>query len=376
MTTMVEDDGAAHELVARLRAESRIALDVEGDGLFRYRARLCTVQLAGPTEIAVVDTLVVAPGALTPLLDAGGPVKVVHDASFDVRLLRDGGVRLGRLFDTSVAARFLGERATGLSSLLLAFFGIALTKEKQQADWGARPIDEESLEYLADDVRHLVALADALEARVRERGIEAEVHEECEWVVASAFVETHDPRPPWVRIKGALELPPLAQARLRELAALREAHAARLDVPPFKVVRNEILVALATRAPKDVREVRRFPGLERGRARRLVPEIADALARGAEAGAPPEEDLATVTGPRPAPDVREAEKRRKNALGAFRKAEAESRGVDPQVVLPGHCLNDLVARGARDESELRAILGFGECRIERYGKKVLELLSA
>src|SRR5262245_14177879 len=92
--------------VARRAAEAPlVALDVEGNGLFAYRARLCTVQLAwcegDATPIAIVDALEADCKVLSDLLGAGGPIKVLHDFTFDVKLLSDAGVTLSRLRDTS-----------------------------------------------------------------------------------------------------------------------------------------------------------------------------------------------------------------------------------------------------------------------------------
>ena len=108
MKTLLDQPGAVEDAAREMASAERVALDVEGDGLFRYRARLCTVQLATRERIAVVDTLEIQPQLLAPLVEEGGPEKVIHDASFDVRLLRDVGLRFHGLFDTSVAARYLG----------------------------------------------------------------------------------------------------------------------------------------------------------------------------------------------------------------------------------------------------------------------------
>src|SRR5579862_9482477 len=73
---------------AAARAE-RIAFDVEASGMFAYRARPCTVQLAwdGGERIAVVDVLAAPLAPLARLLGPDGPVKIVHDVAFDARLL-------------------------------------------------------------------------------------------------------------------------------------------------------------------------------------------------------------------------------------------------------------------------------------------------
>ena len=213
----IANEQQAGLLVSRLMTAPAIALDTEGDGMFRYRTRLCTVQLGGAGEIAVLDTLALpAAPLLCELLGPRGPEKIVHDVSFDARVLFAHGVEVGRVFDTSIAARFLGIAATGLSSLLLKFFGVHLPKHRQQADWGLRPIDAEAMRYLEDDVRYLEQLAACLLGELRAHDIEAEVREECAYVLSEARQGERAPEAAWMRIKGAGLRLPKERARLFE----------------------------------------------------------------------------------------------------------------------------------------------------------------
>jgi ribonuclease D len=371
---VIDDDAALRQLAAEFRDMAELALDIEGDGLFRYRSRLCTVQLATPAETVVVDTLAAKDRtALAGLLGAMGPRKIVHDVSYDARLLAENGVVLGNVFDTALAARYLGEPSTGLAALVAKRFGVELPKEQQQADWGVRPFTEEALAYLASDVRHLLALGEALEADVRAAGIEEEVREENAYLLERALEDPPEPKPPWTRVKGREELSDAGLAVLREVAAVREEAARTWDVPPFKVTGNQQLLEMARRRPKSAGELGRIRGLGRGRVQRLTGRFLDAVRRGEAAGAVPEAEREQR--PKPPPGERETRKKRQQALTAWRRAEAESRGVDTQVVLPGHCLNDLATRGAASIEDLRAIPGLGECRITRYAPSLLEHAS-
>ena len=55
------------------------------------------------------------------------------------------------------------------------------------------------------------------------------------------------------------------------------------------------------------------------------------------------------------------------------REEAKARGVDPQVVLPGHCLEELAELGPRRPEELWLVRGLGGVRMERYGPTLLRL---
>jgi ribonuclease D len=359
----------AAALVARLRQAPAIALDTEGDGMFRYRTRLCTVQLGGAGEIAVLDTLAVpAAPLLCELLGAQGPEKIIHDASFDARVLFAHGVEVARVFDTAVAARFLGIAATGLSSLLLKFFELNLPKHRQQADWGLRPIDADAMRYLEDDVRYLAPLAERLLQEARARDIEPEVREECAYVLSEARRAEGAPEAAWMRIKGAGLRAPHERARLFELAEERERLARELDLPPARFIANDVLLALA-RSGMD------------GAARTLgsraehVERFAAALARADQIDDAPAEQVARLNPPPPASAELARRKRRKAALLEFRDAEAKRREVDVQVVLPGHCVADLVDLPRLDAESLRGVAGFGDCRLERYASLLERRLS-
>ncbi|MFT3927279.1 MAG: ribonuclease D [Myxococcales bacterium] len=373
MGSLIVDRERALESLEVLSRAARLSFDTEGDGLFRYRTRLCMMQLGCAEQVALVDTLAFdALPLFERLLGEQGPEKIVHDASFDARVLFAHGVKLGRVFDTAVAARFLGLKATGLSSLLSTFFQLELPKDKQQADWGARPLDDDAVRYLVDDVCHLEALADLLLARIRELDIEAEVREECAYLLSEAQHPAVE-APPWTRLKGALVRPPAERARLRELFAEREALARELDVPPGRLVPNEVLSKLGERAEVESAQLARLLGPKlAGHLERF--EQAFERARGLSDA--PEAEIRSQASRAVSPAELERRKTRKRLLTELRTREAALRGVDPQVVLPGHCLSEIVDLPVVDLETLRAVPGFGECRIERYGARMVAELTA
>lgn len=367
---MIESDAQLAEILRALNAAPTLGIDTEGDGLYRYRGRLCTVQIAHGSGIAIVDALCVDLNALAPILGRDGPEKVFHDCAFDARMLAKVGLPLGRVFDTAVAARFLGEVATGLSALLSKYFAVQLPKEFQQADWGRRPLSEEELAYLRDDVRHLLDLAELFKDRCREHGILEEVLVESDW--AATEIEDEPWMPAWARVKGAGDLRTGAQrAVLREIAAVREEIAESVDAPAHRVLANPLLITLARRAPRERTTLTRMLGK---RSAEHVDRVLSAIERGMDVGDVPEEEMALF---RPEPPPRPARQRRRlreTLLAEWRSDEARSRGVGIQVVLPGHALRALAGRGAESLDDLRAIPGFGECRVERYGNALLNLM--
>jgi ribonuclease D len=298
---------------------------------------------------------------------------VLHDFTFDVKLLAEAGVLLDNVRDTSVLARMLGRKATGLASLLSSELGIVVPKELQQHDWSRRPLRPAELAYLASDVRHLAALYEKLSLEARALEIEEEVLVECTFKHESALAPPREKRPAYLRIKGVDALDAAGLAVLRRLVMERETIAELWDAPPFKVVSNETLLLLAERKPANLDDLRH---IKRG----ISPRLAQSGARllGAiEAGLADGEVPATDRAPLPRLDraTMAARRTREKRLSAWRRAEAAARGIDEQVVLPGHCLAELVALDAKDPSAIAEVRGIGARRYARYGATLQALLE-
>jgi ribonuclease D len=366
-------------LAGRLRqggpAAPRVAVDLEASGMFAYRARLCTLQIAwdAGASIAIVDTIAVPPAVLADVLGRDGPLKIVHDVAFDARLLAEHGIELGNVHDTAVAAHMLGRAATGLASLLDSMLGVHLAKDMQQHDWRRRPLDGACLDYLTADVASLDRLEGALWAEVTEKGIEREVMAETEYRIGSAIAAARDPQrdPPYMRIRGVDRLSEREQAGLRAIAELREREAESRDVPVHRVMPGETLVEIARRRPATREDVARIRGVAPS-ARALVGEMVRALAVAGDSL--PEDERARLQKPRLPTAAQRARRERETRLIAWRREEATRRGVDPQVVLPGHCLKDAAESEPAGLDELARVPGIGPFRIERDGEAILRTL--
>jgi ribonuclease D len=374
----VASDDDLRNMVAIARRADRVAVDVEASGMFAYQARPCTVQLAwdGGTNVAVVDTLAAPIGLLGELLGPAGPVKIVHDLAFDARLLAECGVELANVHDTAVAARMLSRAATGLATLLDLELGVHIGKSMQHHDWRVRPLDDRMLAYLIADVAHLEALEAKLWTEVTEHGVVDAVLEETRYRIACANAAARSPSiaPPYARVKGASRLGERELAALRVVAEMREREAERRDIPPHKVASAETLVALARARPASVDELERIRGLSmstpEGRAFAL--SVVEAIQSAGEVI--PEEERHHFEPVRmPAAEAR-LRRQRETRLIAWRRTEAKRRGVDEQVVLPGHCLKDAADSGAQSIDDLSRVSGIGTFRLREDGMAIVRAL--
>ena len=147
------------EVLESVLRQPRVAVDLESDNFYRYPDRVCLVQLATPDAVYIIDPLSIKD--ITPLgeLLANAAVeKVFHSANSDLRLLdRDWKFPVRGLFDTSLAAAFVGSEKLGLAAILKEHLGIEITKNKklQRADWSRRPLTVALVRYATLDVLHL-----------------------------------------------------------------------------------------------------------------------------------------------------------------------------------------------------------------------------
>ncbi len=267
----------------------RFALDTEADSLHSYFHKVCLIQVSAGGQHFLIDPLALGKSALAPLLEVIGdpalPV-LMHGADYDIRMLdRDFDARIRGLEDTELMARLLGEPRTGLGTLLERELGIEQDKKYQRADWGRRPLPDGMLAYAAADT----AFLDPLNARLRSR---LEAIGRWEWAVeefhgmeAIRFRQTPPDPLAFERIKDVRSLRGEARDRAYTLFSWRDRQARRLDVPPFKILRNRELVDLAANPPADVSELARRPGVGPRFVRRWGKELMPVLAQPSEAPA-------------------------------------------------------------------------------------------
>ncbi len=275
------------QVVDACAAAGRFALDTEADSLHSYFHKVCLVQVSAGDRHFLLDPLELDREALGPLLellaDPAVPV-LMHGADYDVRVLdRDLGARIGGLQDTQIMAQLLGEARTGLAALLERDVGVELDKRYQRADWGQRPLPPQLLAYAAADTAFLEALVGRLRPRLEALGRWGWAEEEFARLEAVRFVPPEPDPLAFERLRGARALKGPARDRLFALYDWRERRAQQLDVPPFRIMPNGPLVAVAAKPPKDAAEVAKVDGLGPRFVRRWGREVLEQLAQPGEA---------------------------------------------------------------------------------------------
>ena len=329
---------AAIELAS---TQSCVAVDIESNGFYHYPERVCLVQLSVGDSVYLIDPLAVEDlSPLGEMLADAAVEKVFHSADYDIRSLdRDWGFRVRGLFDTSIAASFVGAERLGLAALLQEYLNVEISKSKrlQRADWTRRPISDELLRYAADDVRHLVRLRMLLHDRLDSLGRTEWVREETERLAA---VRHSAPDAEWrfLSVRGSAALDGRGLAVQRALHGFREKEALRLDRPPFKVFSDTVLIALASEPHSDISKVK---GIGRYGRRPGSLGVRRAIREGLEA--PPVRRPPRASSGRERTSARERKeaRRRLRLLKDWRLEQARRLGLDQGLVWPAASLERL-----------------------------------
>jgi len=357
-------------MLRRLMAEPFVGVDTESDSLYVYHEKVCLIQLSIPDADYLVDPL--APGLdiapLGKLFASSHVVKIFHAAEYDVMCLkRDAGFEFRNLFDTMWAARILGWRQIGLAAILEEHFGVRLDKRWQRYNWGRRPLERAALAYARLDSHYLLSLRDIQMRDLAARGRIEEAREVFDQVAAVTAQPPHEPHADdfW-RIKGAGDLTPRSQAILRELYLFREREARRRDWPPFKIMGDKTLLALAQAKPHRLHDLDHFKGMTPLQVKRYGEGVIDAVTRGLSAPTP--------RVPRNWPPDYGALNRYEK-LRAWRRQVAAERGVEPDVVVCNAVLMAVAHRQPSTLQDLEGIEGLGPWKLKTYGEQLVEALK-
>ncbi|MBI3545703.1 MAG: ribonuclease D [Gammaproteobacteria bacterium] len=276
---LIENPSALTAVCEQLRARAWIALDTEFMRTRTYYARLCLVQAATPDLIACIDPLVLP--HIEPLLDviyAPQVLKIFHSARQDLEVLSDiRGVPPAPVFDTQIAASLCGyDDQIGYANLVESITGHKLPKLHTRADWEARPLPVEQLNYAEDDVRYLRDVYHFLAQKLEALGRSAWLAEECAALTDPALYR-NDPLEAFRRLRQGHALSPAAQTILRQLAAWRERAAQQNNLPRSWVIADAALLAIAIAVPQTLTELEPLSELNGAAIRKWGAEIIDAV---------------------------------------------------------------------------------------------------
>ena len=247
----------------RIESAKWMAVDTEFMRERTYYAQLALIQIATEDSFALVD----APALtnLEPLVDAfsrSSCLKIMHSASQDLEVLHQMlGVMPAPLFDTQIAASFLGEAdQISYAAIVKQRMGVELTKDQTRTNWLQRPLSQAQLGYAEADVLYLHGLYVQLTAALKEKG-------RLEWVQdeSRALGEKtklgFKPELAWQRLKMLSRLNPAQQQTAIALARWREERAQTKDLPREWILGKHPLSLMAKAQPRSLGQLKSIEGL-------------------------------------------------------------------------------------------------------------------
>jgi ribonuclease D len=319
------------------------------------------VQLGWPGGIALVDTLAVDPAPLAAILGEGRVI-TMHAGSQDLEvLLRTCGRVPDVLFDTQLAAGFLGYGTPSLASLVQGELGVRLPKGDRLTDWLRRPLGLDARVYAAGDVAHLLPLAAGIRAQLEAKGRLQWALDECEGLRMRSQAERR-PDEAWWRVKEARSLRGTSVGVAQSVAAWRERRAAEVDQPLRFVLPDLALVGIAQKPPADVRALHRVRGLDD---RHLRGGAAESLLRAIREGEALPKEAHHLP---PASDVDRDLRPAITLVSAWISQLARDLGVDTTILATRHDLEALL----RGDPDARLASGW---RAEAVGDAIRDLVG-
>lgn len=249
-------------------ARGPAAVDAERAAMYRYSHENYLVQMKKEgTPIFLFDAPALSSlGADLSRLSSLAPRWVMHDSVQDVPAFCQMGITPPALFDTQIACMFLGMDRIGLARCTETFLGISLEKEFATADWSLRPLPRPWRNYAALDVEFLLDIEEVQERALRKKGVRQWAEDEF-YTILQKGAENKKRHDPW---RGVSNINLLGSDRrglaiVRELWESREKVAKELNLAPSLVLKDETIIALALKKPKNEKEFRETGAEERVR---------------------------------------------------------------------------------------------------------------
>jgi ribonuclease D len=278
-TQWIEDASDLMVFVELAANSDRYALDTEFHREKTYFPQLALIQLRVGEQIALIDPIACDPKALVPLFESSA-LCVIHAAQQDLEVLRGAtGSVPGTMFDTQIAAGFLGMSTPSLSTLVQSTTKVVIPKGDRLTDWLRRPLTDAQKRYAASDVEYLLQIHDRQRHRLDALGRLPWVEIACEDLRVKPMGPIA-PESAWMRVKDVRTLKGESRGVAQAVAEWRERRAMQLDIPPRRVLSDMALLVVATAMPRTIDELGRCRGVDIRSIGPLATDVLEAVARG------------------------------------------------------------------------------------------------
>ena len=369
---LIENDADLKNIIPELQGEAAIGVDLEADSMFHYQEKVCLVQISTQRLNLLIDPLSVEDlSPLVPVFADTRTRKILHGSDYDIRsLYRDFGIEVHSLFDTQIAARFLGFRETSLANLLYEKLHVSSDKKYQKKDWSQRPLPAPMLQYGVQDTCHLLSLAGILERELMEKDRLFCVEEECE-LLSSVRPNSSKKRPFFPGFKGAARLDPRSLAVLENVLVLRDQLAKRRDCPHFKVLGNKPIIEIAQIKPVTKTDLAGIKDLSL----KQIDRMGGAIIKMVRKGLNLPDDALPVYPKKSWQRLRSKETARVKVLKSWREHVCGKWGVDSAVICTNAQIQAIAMANPGRPEEMEGIKGVRKWQIKLFGPQICHVLE-
>jgi ribonuclease D len=268
-------------VIEALLREPQYAIDTEFHREKTYFPHLALVQIGWPGDLVLIDPLALD---LRPMerLFKSDVLAVFHAAEQDLEVLQHVvGCTPKNIWDTQVAAGFVGFSTPSLSSLVERILHVSLSKGDRLTDWTQRPLTVAQKTYAALDVEYLLELRRLLLEQLVLAGRDVWVEEEI--TILRNRHRNNVPEHAWWKLKDGRVLRGRDRIVAQQLCVWRESRARTEDKPVRFVLPDLAVLAVAQSKPTDLDQLASMRGLDGrflrgGVGKELLVVVAEALA--------------------------------------------------------------------------------------------------
>ena len=249
----VDNKKAFNKMIKILDNAPSCTMDTEADSMYHYEEKLSLIQISFGKYHWLVDPLCNL--NIKALWKCNAMKNItLHACDYDLRLLAMFyKFYPEHIYDTSIAAKLLGEKQTGLAALVEKYFKVALDKDNQKADWTKRPLSEKMCNYAVADTVYLDALREMQIKKLKELGRLDWLRESCVETLKNSkrilAEQKENPKEAW-RLKGSNVFKPHELQLLRAAWYWRDAEAKRRDCASYRVLNPYFMMDLVRIAAK------------------------------------------------------------------------------------------------------------------------------
>jgi len=357
------------ELCETLKSCKWLAIDTEFVREKSYFPYLGLVQIAGNGVCAAVDPIAIK--NLDPLLELiqnSQTLKVFHAGKQDLEIFyRLCGEAIKPVFDTQIAASLVGWGAQiSFAKIVLKVTGKKMHKSETYSDWCRRPLSKSQIEYALDDVRYLVPVYEKLLERLEKKQRLDWVHKEFHELEDPEKYQLPDPRRQFLKIKNSRSLKPKNLSVLIEVTAWRENEARKRNCLARAVLRDEPLLEIARRLPKNQEDFGDIRGFHPREISRSGAQVLDAIKKGLAVPESSIEKIPEVKTYSPPPGVEEL-------LASHVQRRSVELKIEPFMLADRKQIRDFVR--CHDEKVLNESSLFHGWRKDLIGAELLDILD-